>query len=384
MKADIERLFQERYSRFMQDAIRYWQIIFKSGVAFLTMMFVLSAMIYYQQLIERIPSWFPLTLAFALLFTFLVTRGRHRTFIQEADLVFLTPIEGQMKSYFSKAYLYNFVLQGTVIFLVLLILFPLYQARVGDGGGHAWFYFLFPLALKGWNLHLSWSIIHVTSRKIKRFHALLRGAFNFVLLYWFFHLADFSSVQSLAIGGITLAGTLVVFYLFDTNISKSTPVNWYELVRQESILDQQFYQFVSAFIDVSKLPRSVKKRSWLSRLVKRLSYGRKSAYRSLYLYHFIRTGDHFGRYWRLTLIGVLTVLLSGQWYLKLLSVAFFLLITRIQLKGIEPVGHHLLLNHLVPLTQQEKKEAFNWTLCFLLLIQLMILGLSFVLSVLAI
>jgi ABC-2 type transport system permease protein len=325
MKYHLEQLWQQRFVPFVRETIYYAQYIARGGLMLTIILLALAGIFYYPQIIEMIPEGFPVGLLMALFLSVFLARGQHRTLLHEADLVFLTPQEERMPTYFGSSFRYNFFLQGAVVLILLVALAPLFVHRVAYEGQPIYLYFLLPIILKGWNLHISWHIHRLVRPAPRGLHAIVRYLFHFMLLYWFFHLAS--------LWWLALCALLVLlFYILQHHIIKHHRFNWLHLREMEDRLSNRFFRFAAQFVDVPIANRHVKGQRWLSGLAELLPFKHDNTYQYLMIKSFLRSYGLLGIYLRLTVIGLLLISFVDIMWLQAVVFIMFLIITRLQLK----------------------------------------------------
>lgn len=355
---DVQQLASERISSFVNKAMLYWRLIGSSGLLFTVIVLLIVGMIYYEDMLALIPEQTPMAFIYACLFTYLVARTSHRTFLKEADLLFLTPVETKMGDYMNQTFRYNLILQGIGLFVVLILCAPLFIDLVLEQQS-MWLYYAVPLILKGWNLQSSWVAQKWHSNSLRWYHTLLRGAFTFVFLFWFY-----SSGPLLVI--FLFAGIIALFFLFERKVNREHAYNWLRLLELENQLLGRFYNFCNAFVDVPHLRSKVKKRNWITWVTRYVRYDQSNVYKYLYVKTFLRANDYFGIYIRLTLIGMgIVYALTDPWAQWVVYLLFLFLVgTQIQAVW----GHHKRQFWLTifPVTDEQAIKSFQWLTFWLL------------------
>lgn len=366
---DADALFHERWKRFSVEFVRYAQYVANGGVLFVAI-FLCGLLAYsYPGIIGMIPPWFPIPYFLAFVIAVFVTRSPHRTFLLEADLLFLTPIETKMASYFQKAQVYNFFVQGFGVFLILLLLLPLYLGTMKAEGGELWFYWGVPLVLKGWNVYSSWIFLRLPDKKKQQTYSLARYFFSFLVLAWVLSEGGLFTYRHVQYGGIVCILFIIWFHLRLKTIRKSHSLQWYRLLEIENGLRGRFHSVVNQFKDVPWLQHQVKARTWLAPVMKLVPYHPANAARLLVLKTFIRSGDFAGVYVRLVVLGSFLVLILSNPYAKLSVALLFLLMSGSQLKGIWSHHQNRRGHALFPINALQLKRAFLWVRRILLVLQ---------------
>ncbi len=374
MRLDVNAIFRARFQEFTKEFIRYSQYMANGGVLFIALFLSGLIAVYYRELIAAIPAWFPISLFLALVVAIVVARSPHRTFLQQADLLFLTTVESKMESYFQRSQVYNYVVQSAGLFLILLVLLPLYVEKIHVDEGQLWFYWIVPFILKGWNINSSWIVLTLPDRKSLIYHTVARYLLTFFILAWMFSGGALFSYHNIQFGGFACAIAIVLFHLRLNRIKREHSYQWYRLLEMENGLRRKFYRFVNQFTDIPHLQNQGKRRSWLTHLVRFVPYRRSNSARILFLNMFIRSGDYAGVYFRLLLLGGLLVVIFPNIYVKAIAAVLVLLMTGSQVKGLWKRQRKGVWYSIFPIPDEVQKRSFVWVCWVLLLVQGIILS----------
>ncbi|RJS50283.1 hypothetical protein CJ483_24095 [Bacillus sp. PK3_68] len=117
---DIKTLWGLRVQEYYRKMFRYYSIIGVNVVYF--SLIISSIFIYYFNLfLQWIPPQISVEVILSLFVTYILIQTKVRTFTKRADIMFLLPLEWELKPYFIKSLIYNFVID--VIKLVSFITF---------------------------------------------------------------------------------------------------------------------------------------------------------------------------------------------------------------------------------------------------------------------
>lgn len=377
MELSTESIVKDRVSLFIQEAFRYGRLIGSSGLLFAIVVLFFLGIIYYQDFIDWIPEYVPIGILIAILLSIYVSKTNHRTFLKEADILFLTPVEKKMDNYFNVTRMYNFIIQAGVVTMILLLLSPLFVQKVSNETVQVWFYFIAPILLKGWNLHSNWQMMRSQERIVIHLHYACRLLFTFLFLYWIFSEGSLFVIEGYAVGGLFFILLYLSFFIFDKKMSRANTYAWYSLLNMELRLQRRFYQFVNAFVDVPQLQHQIKPRRWANFLIKGVPFQKYAANHYLLLRTFLRAGEYFGIFIRLSLIGGLLVYMLPNLYAQAILFFTFQYLIVIQIKGLGKHHQRIIWSSIFPVTEEEKAKAFS-SVCFLiLLIQAAIISLFF-------
>ncbi|MBO8172355.1 MAG: ABC transporter permease [Bacillaceae bacterium] len=365
MNLDVSTLWSQRFQAFSRNAIFYLGKIGNSGFLFVILLLFIAGAYYYRSFLDWLPASFPVSLFLAVIFGFLTTRGGHRTLLKPADLIYLTPLELNMGPYFARSYFYNWAVQGAGLFILAVILNPLYTERIyATGAGISFWGFVFTLLLlKGANLFARWIEARLHHKKKRRILFFLRMIASTL---W---ILSITSLNTLPVSGI-LAMMLTVYAAYEgRQIQKSHAYNWETLIRMEQVADARFYRFVNQFVDVGHLQDRVVYRRILPGLAEKLPFHKTQAYRYILIKMLFRGGALWGMLLRLTLVNGLMVYLIPDFYGELAVYILFLMVTGMQMRAFWPVFHRQFMFRLYPLPDAYQRSAFASVTFTVLMIQ---------------
>lgn len=320
-------LWQDRVQSYWREAGRYLKLIGNSGFLFTVYFLFIVGSYYYQQILEQLPEQFPTVELFTIVFLFILTRSRVRTFVKQADVVFLLPYEGKMGDYFRSAVRYSFFIQAFIVALFMLLLGPLFVLRIGTGIVF-WTALAILLLAKLWNVLSSWEEQRLQSRQERLSHMALRACINAVLLYLLF-----SQANLLYVGAI-LVLMFGLYLLYWKKFSQSYSLKWDHLIQVEESMVMFFYRIANAFTDVPQLRNQVRERTYLSWLIPLLTGKNKSVYSYLMSRSFIRSNDYLGIYVRLVLVGAFVLYIIPSGWIQLAILVVFMHMVMMQLSTI--------------------------------------------------
>ncbi|WP_017728669.1 ABC transporter permease [Halalkalibacterium ligniniphilum] len=366
-------IWRERVSAYWNEAIRYLRLIGNSGFLFTVYVLIILGSYYYSLLLDWLPETFPAIVVFTVVFTWLLSRSPVRTFVKEADSVFLLPYEGKLDRYFFNSRIYSYILQSFILALVLLVLSPLYFQYLGEGGRDFWSVLFALVIMKGINLWMSWAEQRLQTDVEKRQHLSLRIVVNGVFVYLLFVQAGLLYVLAV----IVIA--LLLFVGYFRRIEKNRTLKWEHLIKLEQRMVMFFYRIANTFTDVPQLKNQIKPRSYAAFLLPLLSRNDKSTYGFLYARTFLRANDYFGIYVRLLIISVIMMaILPDGW--QPLVFLLFLYMAGLQISTLQNHYETKIWIDLYPVSDQEKKAAFSSLVLRLLLVMTLVNGLTLFLA----
>lgn len=372
MKMDIE-LWQKRLSAYSREAIRYWSIIFSSGFVLALYFILVVGGFYYRKWLGNLPADFPSALLIATIMMVLLTTGAVRTFVKEADLVFLLPYEGEMRSYFRRSFVYSLLIQTFLILVFIFLLAPLYFAQINDSAS----YLLLSLGLlvlaKSWNLFANFQEQRLQDRNERHLHIFLRLAVNALFCFFLFQEAWVFMLCIVVI-------MLLMLFVYYRHFSKRHSLKWERLMEIERKQLLFFYRIANAFTDVPALKGAIKRRGWADLLLGFIKYDTNHAFTYLFARSFFRYGDFLGIYLRLIVIGGLFIYLVPDIMVQIAVLLAFILMTGMQLSTLWFQYDAKIWLDLYPLDEGKKKANFSLLLFVLLIIQMVIYALVMIMS----
>nr|WP_290913178.1 ABC transporter permease [Anoxybacillus sp.] len=355
-----QQLWNERFRRYVSEIRRYLRYMLNDHLLFVLLIGVGTGAVLYEKWVRALSPQFPYATVEAFVLALFLTPSAVRTFLQEADIVFLTPAETKLRPYMQRSLLFSFVVQTLFLLVGVLVIVPLHLRFAPTS---LTFFVFFLWLLKGWNVWIHWREVHWVEQKARWIGNIGRFFLNGVVVY--FLLVDVPLVLFLVLLVIML---FISFYFW--NATKRKPLPWEELIWQEAQAMRRFYRLANLFTDVPHMKEKVKRRRWMEMSFTFITDWRKeAAFRYLYVRTFSRAGDYFGIYVRLTMIGCLLIYIVPTGYGKALAACFFLYATGIQLFALSRHHRGHVLVSLYPLPPSMQKKAVLQLLFLLLSVQ---------------
>ncbi|WP_054950335.1 ABC transporter permease [Numidum massiliense] len=361
-----ERIFKRRFGEAAAKGIRYFMLV--AGGGGMPILFILAAVgvVYgYVSFLKWLPTDFPAYALMAVVVSLALTQTSVRTFIQPADVVFLLPLESEMQHYFRRCLTYSVFMQVVKVGAVMALLLPLYRARIGDETG-----FLIALAFvalfKAWNVYAHFRELHLQNGR--GVHIAFRLAANVLLTVPLFY------------GGSVLLYTLIaalilaMLTLYYRKVGAGNRYPWYTFVALEQRRVNALYTFASFFVDVPHILQRTKARAWLAVLLQRIPYGARNTHLYLYARTFLRSGEYFSLFLRLTTITAIVIVFIPTEWAVFAAFLVGLTLTGIQLPAVRAKHLHAFWLKLYPVEQAEDKRALAQLVCIALAVQSVIVS----------
>jgi ABC-2 type transport system permease protein len=369
MAMKVNQLYSERRAAWRSITIRYTKLVANSGFAFSLYLALLVGGVYYQKALKTLPPHFPSALVLTCFFLLVIYPTTIRTYIQKADLIFLLPAESELESYFEKAFRDSWSRQSLWIIFAGAVGMPLYLKTIDPRPAHYGVLILLFIVLKGWNLYGLWaeSRLHaITGYLVLRF---------IVTAAWVYFLITKGSWTILIL--LVLVLMFVSLWVYRP-ILRNAPLNWIALAEEEARLAMRFLRMANWVTDVPGLEQPIKPRRYLNFLFHFWPKKKATLYSLLYFKTFLRSGDYFGLYIRLTIVGAIFLVLvpsSPVFAFGIFGVCLFL--TAFQLLALGRHDFPLGIEGLYPLEWKAKQQGFLKVIRLLLIVQAFILSIVF-------
>ncbi|MGE7882071.1 ABC transporter permease EcsB [Bacillus sp. NPDC094077] len=364
-------LWKERFRHFLKEVRTYSKYVFNDHLKFIFVFIIGAGAYYYQQWLQTLTPSFPTGLVMAVLLGLVLTAGSIQTLLKEADLVYLLPVEEKLKPYFTKAFLFTFMIQLYIIAIVAAALAPLYFQQMKQTGAVYIWIVLALVIVKAWNLFVAWEKSFLTDQNIQRADWFIRFILNGLFVYFLVERTSF-----LFIGGIVL---LMVLYLAIMHqMVKGKPLNWEYLISEEGKKMMLLYRIANMFVDVPALKERVSRRKWLDFILSMI--GEKRTYLYLYTRTFLRSGNYFGLYVRLLVLGGVILYFIPFLYGRFIVSLVFLYLIGYQLLTLWKHHRMKIWLDLYPVGREEKKKDFLTLLNVILIIGSILFTIVFALA----
>lgn len=359
---DANKLWKQRFQLYVKDTRRYLKLIFNDHFKFVLLFAVGGGAYYYQNWLKTLPEDFPSALIIAVIAAFVLTQSPIQTFLKEADLVFLLPVETELKSYFNRSIIFSYMLQCYLLIFVIAALGPLYLHQPDTSIKELLIITVLLVIVKGVNIMTRWYVQFAPDKSALRTDQFVRFALNFIFTYFLVLGAHWIFVFII---GVLFLILFVYFFL----AAKGKGLKWEQLIEMEAQRMMTFYRIANMFTDVPKLKEQVRRRSWLNWLTNRLPFEQKSTFSFLYYRTFSRSSDYLGIYVRLLVIGGVLLYFLPLGYSKLIVLLLFIYLSGFQLLPL--YRHHAMKIwiDLYPISQEVRRRNYLQNLFYLLLVK---------------
>ncbi|AFS69817.1 MULTISPECIES: ABC transporter permease [Exiguobacterium] len=320
-------LWRTRYQAAMAEMTKYTRYMANGGLLFTVYFVVLYGLVVYGRFLDQIDPDFPGHLLMGGLFILLAFYRSARTFLVEADQVFLLPSLPRLDGYMKRVRVYNALYGMIRVILPFLAVSVLYVRTEQTTAGE--------LIL----LFVSLGMIGAAANLSK-----LEGiSHRIVLLY----ATGAGVLVMLDMGSFSIVVTSLLLLTLHLKKQEQLPLMEWITLEQES--RDRFYRIANWFVDVPRLSTTYKRRRLLSHLVEKIGFDQKRTFDYLYMKQFIRSTDGIGLIVRLTLIGAVFMWLAkDSGWLVTLAIPAFSGLTSFQLAPFTRAIDSHLLTRLLP------------------------------------
>jgi ABC-2 type transport system permease protein len=369
--------WRNRFSLHVREMAPHVGYAMQSGLGLALVIVLLAGSWYYARWLANLSPDFPAIPAAALAMTPWIAWSPVRTFVREADLLFLLPMERRMNGYFREALTYAFVWQSALVLFAWLAVWPLYRVGAGHAGAGAgigagtaagaglaaagagfaeWAALALAwIALKAGSLYFAWKGIHFVNAVFMRLFALLRALAAAAVVY-----ALMSHPFSRAVPFVLLLGLLMAAA---ARLPRTMKRNWMRLAEMERRARSRQLRFFSGFVDVPGVSDRPIRRKWLDGAAERVPFAAGSAYTYLYLLLLLRT-DQGGMLLRLALVGMFAIAALQQEWAKLFAFLVAALLLAVQGSAIGQAYRDMDWTHIYPLPEGQRHSSLAKVACF--------------------
>ena len=363
---NVEKFWKNRFLQYVEENRRYLRYMFNDHLV-IVMIFLLSGLaLAYQNWLQVVPPSFPYEWLMGIVLSLLLTRGSIHTLLKEPDLVFLLPLEEKLKPYIKKAFSTSVVLESYFLLILFGISVPLFLKVTNSTMQSVLIIVGLLILLKIWNLWMKWHLDFYTNKKTHFTDFFVRLALNFTFLYLVFAKAFIYS------GAVALI--MIGYFFYFRLTTKKMNWKWENLIQNEISRMQLFYRVANLFVDVPGLKDKVKRRRWLDFMLVNIGFQKQSSFMYLYARTFLRSGDYFGLYVRLLVIGAVLLITLPDGYATYFVPLFVIYLTGFQLVPLWRHHYNKLWLTIYPIEQSVQKKSFLKLLLTVLIIQTVLLA----------
>jgi ABC-2 type transport system permease protein len=341
----LNQLRADRAKQFRKWVLPYLRLVGGSlpGILFTS----LAVLLVYNRAVDELPDTFPAVLATAIILTFAMRSVWIRTYLVEADLVYLLPLEHRMSSYLRACLRSALFIQLLKISFYWALLWQLY--RVGPGTEDQSFLItgLLLLLIKLLTIYYWWVETKIRNRYTRLLVNLARTIYLFLLIY-----ATLTLQPALV---CLILGLSAIGYILLLAIPGKSIVAWERLIELEQRRRMQWIRLLRQFVEVENETSSVRS-SPFAKLASRMPHHRAWAYR--YVYLLIWSRSPISRITQsLLAVGCVILVILDVWWLKSAVLLFVLFALRLQLKELSHYHQYKDWSFILPIREESGVSA---------------------------
>ncbi|MFD1178311.1 ABC transporter permease [Paenibacillus puldeungensis] len=344
---ELRALRSKRKAEFWGKVLPYLPYVFQSGVAVLLLLLIIAFSAWYTSFLQNLPPGLPIRWIILIILGPLTVYSGFRTYVQQADVIFLLPQENRMKAYLSPAFRSGVIYKLIGLYILLLLVWPLYLRS--EGVHHPlWVMLLVLLLLKGLSAYGAWQELRMTTTRARTGYRMLRWCFLLLMLAaWVWQPIWESALFTLLVS---------LNYVLILRFPMKHVVPWDNLIAAEKSGAARVQLMLGWFVEVPAEGQKVIRRRWLSGVGNKIPWNSAAAYRYLLVKTLIRS-ELLGIVCRLTLLGMLIISWNDKSWLGVVLYLLFIFLTGIQLATLRHVHRDSPVASYYPIPAGARKAA---------------------------
>jgi ABC-2 type transport system permease protein len=361
----IDKLWYSRMAEFMKEALQYGSYVARSGfTAFLFGIFIIG-IYFYNKVLETLPVSFPYPWITTPIILLAVTISPIRTFIKQADAVFLIPAEDQMNGYFRKSWTYSWIIQAIIVMIACVAVWPLYQHCLGNQKESLVLLILFLILNKTLHLFSSWQ----ESRLVYNGHRMRIKALRWTLSLLIVYILFVYGVLPASV--LLLLGACIIFFLL--NRTPRHTIHWDYLIKTEARHLANHYLFYSWFIDVPQRAAPPKPRAFWAQWTRFITFLPANTFLYLYAKTYLRS-ELFGILQRTTVLTLIILISTPNTTAKMIIYGIVLFISLVQISALEQQHRYSFWLLLYPLQPEWRVSGLTKIVFYTIALQSLLLA----------
>ena len=305
-----EQLWGSRFKTYQKKVMKYAKYMMNDH--FMIVFFFLFGFLLFQYSTWlktiRILEW-PLILFVSLLLAVFPLFGEIATYVEEADVHFLSVIGEDFKPYFKRAIRYSWIFPLVMNGIATIFVLPIFMQAYGNGTILFIDIFVTLLSLKGFHFMVQKSVLEGKLPK-NSYYNLALYLVNSICLFGILSLIP--NIFSLLMALVLMVLSIVLY-----RFASAKPVHfvWNELIGREQMRQQRIFRVIALFVDVPFLKKHQAKRNQsLDIFVGKLTPNRIHPYRYLLVRTVLRSSNYVTIFLQMIVATVLLSFASSIWY----------------------------------------------------------------------
>lgn len=369
-----EQLWGSRFKTYQKKVMKYAKYMMNDH--FMIVFFFLFGFLLFQYSTWlktiRILEW-PLILFVSLLLAIFPLFGEIATYVEEADIHFLSVIGEDFKPYFKRAIRYSWIFPLVMNGIATIFVLPIFMQAYGNGTIPFIDIFVTLLSLKGFHFMVQKSVLEGKLPK-NSYYNLALYLVNSICLFGILSLIP--NIFSLLMALVLMVLSIVLY-----RFASAKPVHfvWNELIVHEQMRQQRIFRVIALFVDVPFLKKHQAKRNQsLDIFVGKLTPNRIHPYRYLLVRTALRSSNYVTVFLQMIVATVLLSFASSIWYWIMAIQSIMIVVICFQFASLykHPKAHSIYIHSLY-----EPKEMMD---DFIGVVLQLVIGASTIISLLTV
>ena len=385
--SNIKNIFDDRRRRERETRITYSKYIFNSHLVMFLIIVLGAGLINYSQWLENASKLEMKTvfIAASAIFSYLLVSLKVKTFVKEADAIFLLPLE----KYYGKVAIKTGIILTTIHLLLLVIFYFIIKpllSRIGGFSGLEEFTGIvgaqFFMLIVGVMVNVFYRLAEAIYFEKKFFMKILLFLNIFLPILVVF--GKYNYLEYITF--VTLIIISIIIVKNHSNVKKTLLLNndigyalkWNEAAEYDRHREENYLKFVSMFVDVPLNGIKVARRKYFDILLPKLTeknFTVENSFKYYYYRVFLRQENTVFLALRLMLIAGIIIYSFNNVYVSLVVIISYSYLTIIQLVPLYKQISNNIWNSILPVSEGIKIKSFKNLLTAVILITTFILTL---------
>lgn len=374
--SNIEYIFSDRRKKEQELKLTYSKYIFNSHLIMFLIIVLGAALINYSKWIAVASKFelYSVFIAAALAFSYYVVSTKIKTYIKEADSVFLLPLEKYYKKIGAKT-----VMSFTTTHIIAVIIFYFVTKPITNiiGSINKLGICLLLMIIILNNLLKYFQVIHYTELVWIK---IIQFVVTFIQILVVFIVNTYILIFDM-IGVVALA--YCTYYIFKNATNKASSedqekfvVKWNEAAEYDKHRMESYLKFVNMFVDVPLSGVKVARRKYFDVLLPKVNkenFTKENSFKYYYYRVFLRQENTVYLALRLMLLAVLVIFSFKNTYVSAIAIISYSYLTIIQLVPLYKQMSNNIWHSILPVAESIKVGSFKKLLTIVILITTLIL-----------
>ena len=385
--SNIKNIFDDRRRRERETRITYSKYIFNSHLVMFLIIVLGAGLINYSQWLENASKLEMKTvfIAASAIFSYLLVSLKVKTFVKEADAIFLLPLE----KYYGKVAIKTGIILTTIHLLFLVIFYFIIKpllSRIGGFSGLEEFTGIvgaqFFMLIVGVMVNVFYRLaeaIYFENKFFIKILLFLNIFFPILVVFGKYNYLEYTTFVILIIISIIIVknhSNVKKTLLLNNDIGYS--LKWNEAAEYDRHREENYLKFVSMFVDVPLNGIKVARRKYFDILLPKLTeknFTVENSFKYYYYRVFLRQENTVFLALRLMLIAGIIIYSFNNVYVSLVVIISYSYLTIIQLVPLYKQISNNIWNSILPVSEGIKIKSFKNLLTAVILITTFILTL---------